>query len=210
MKKIIFVLIMLGIAGFHPADAQISLSVSGGSGISSIPERFGNAHVSFLSSYAVTPLLDLGLSVGFQYFVPERFANQYTNVIPITLEARYRLQNEGVRPYAQLEVGVAQVDWKYREHTLYPVDFFEFMPDMNYSRRHKEWFPMISLGVGAFLPLSDQLSLDLGLRLGVIGGGATSDETLIYGRVPETVSAIHRNADGWNYLRLVVGIRADL
>jgi len=93
---------------------------------------------------------------------------------------------------------------------LYPIDFFEFMPDMDYSRRHKEWFPMISLGVGAFLPLSDQLSLDLGLRLGVIGGGATSDETLIYGRVPETVSAIHRNADGWNYLRLVVGIRADL
>lgn len=154
--------------------------------------------------------MDLGLSIGFQYFVPTRFNNQYTNVIPFTLEARYKLQSEGVRPYAQLELGAAQIEWKYRDHTLYPIDFFEFAPNNPFTRHDKQWFPMISLGVGAFFPLTNQLSLDLGLRLAAIGGGAMTEMTYIYGRVPDTISALQWNADSWNYLRLVIGVRAEL
>lgn len=211
MKKITFVFLVLGIAALlQPTHAQMSFSLSGGSGFSSIPERSGNAHVSFLSSYAATSNLDLGLSIGFQHFIPTRFDNQYTNVIPLTLEVRYKLENEGVRPYALFELGVAQVDWKYREHVLYPVDFFEFMSIEPFTRRSKEWVPLVSLGVGALVPLTNQLSLDLGLRLGTIGGGAMTEETFIYGRVPETVPALQRNADSWNYFRLVIGVRADL
>jgi len=211
MKKISLIVVMLAIVGLHQlAQAQMGVAVSGGTGLSSIPERFGNSHVSFLSSYSLTSSLDVGVSIGFQHFVPERTSNQYTNVIPLTLEGRYKLESEGVRPYAQLELGVAQVDRRYKEHTLYPIDFYEFMPDANYSRRHKQWYPMISMGLGAFIPLSNQFSLDFGLRLGMITGGGATHQTLIYGRVPQTISGIQQNADSWNYLRLVIGIRADL
>ena len=207
MKKICYVFVMLGIA--TQTQAQVSLSLTGGSGFSSIPERSGNVNASFLASYEVWPNIDLGLAVGYQYFQPERFNNQYTIVIPFTIEGRYKLSSEGVRPYAQIELGVAQIDWKYVEHTLYPSDFFEFMPDRAFTRRNKDWYPMISMGVGALVPLTNQFSLDLGLRLGALNGGAATDQTLIYGRVPDTISSWQENADTWSYFRVVIGVRAE-
>jgi len=209
MKQITLVFVMLGFAG-SLSPAQYSVSVSGGTGLSSIPRRLGNAHVSFLSTYALTSELDLGLSIGFQHFLPSGPSNQYTNVIPLTFEMRYKLESEGIRPYAQLELGAAQVESKFTEHYLYPIDFFEYAPDQPYPRKQKQWFPMVSLGVGAFFPLTNLFSLDLGLRLGVVAGGGVTSQTLVYGRVPDTIPIYQSNADEWNYLRLVVGIRTEL
>lgn len=211
MKRNFIVFVMLGVVGVHfPATAQFSLSFSGGTGISTIPDRFENAHVAFVSSYALTSNLDLGLSVGYQHFVPTRFDNHYTNVIPLTIEARYSLASEGTRPYALLEAGIAQVDWKYVEHALFAVDVNEFAPDRPYTRRRKEWFPMVALGVGAYFPLTHHLSVDVGIRMGLVGGGALTEETFVYGDVPLSIPGLHRNADEWNYLKLVIGIKTDL
>jgi hypothetical protein len=207
MKKITICTIIVFLAGIHsPLFSQVSFSLAGGTGISSIPDRPLNTQVSFLSSYGVTNNLDLGFSIGYQDFLPLHT----TTAVPLSIEARYKLQSEGIRPYAQMEVGVSRMDFKYYEHTLYPVGVYQFAPDQPTMKQEVSWHSLISLGVGAFFPLTNNVSLDLGLRLGMVSGGAITQRTYVYGSIPQGASGLFPEADSWDYLRLVVGIRTDL
>lgn len=197
--------------------SQLSISAGGGTGLSSLPQREGNFHFSVGSSIRIATTMELGVSVGYQWF-HSAFAFEEQGIdptyrtvaVPITLNWRLFLAETGLRPYAHAELGLTGMEWNYAVYSLFATDYAEYAPMEHHKGRSTDWFPSAALGVGALIPLDESISLDLGLRLGIVGGGSASQWVIVSGRPPQGFPFVSKNADQWSYLRFLAALRFEL
>jgi len=198
--------------------AQITFSVGGGTGMSSLPDRHGNYHASFATSLLFSDAMELGVAIGYQRFLSAFYqTGRYdidpgyrTLVVPLTLQLRLFLVQDSWQPYAQLNVGATLMQWNFNGYSLFATSTAEYAPSVPIKYERREWYPTISMGIGMLADLNNSLAIDLALHLGMVAGGANSQEIYVAGRPPEGFPFVSRNAKEWNYLRLYAGVRFTL
>ena len=193
------------------ALSQVSFSLGGGTGITSLPDRQGNYHIQTATAIHLSRNLELGISFGYQgfkydpYYPSDLATSSYrTLTVPLMLEARYFLSTEGWLPYVQAELGVIHAEWDYMEYDVYPTTSAAF------SRKGRELLGGLGIGFGVLAPLQEHLSLDLGIR-STIASRTPVSKRYYLGNFPDSIPPlVTKGDDFWTYFRVLVAFRYSL